>query len=164
MNKGGQIQISFGMIFSIIIIIVTIAIAGYVISQFIIQKDNISCKLFQRDLQNAIDKAWAEDLTSRDFKADGLPEDLEKICFGNSSLQISSKEDKEAFDEFKLYSGPKSNMLFYPADGGCKDSASANTLEHVETDSFFCVESKGGEAKIKLTKGRFDKFVKLSEN
>ncbi len=160
MDERGQIQISFGMIFSIIIIIVTIAVAVYVIQKFVAHEGSISCKLFERELQNAIDKAWAEDLTSKIFNGK-VPESLEKVCFGNSSQQFSG-EDEKAFEEFKLYS-TDSNMLFYPINKGCKDSFTY-TLEHAETEKFFCAHVKNGEINVKLTKNRFDRLVKLSEN
>ena len=58
MNKRGQIDISFGMIFSIILIIAVVGVAFYVINNFIELKKCTEIGLFYDDLKKYIDEAW----------------------------------------------------------------------------------------------------------
>ena len=51
MEKRGQIQLSFSVIFSIIIIIATLAVAGYVIVKVLNVGNNVECKILYQDLQ-----------------------------------------------------------------------------------------------------------------
>ena len=58
MEKRGQIQISFGMIFSIIIIIAIVAVSIYVITIFLDFNKCGKVVLFYEDLEEEIQKAW----------------------------------------------------------------------------------------------------------
>jgi hypothetical protein len=157
--KRGQIQLSFGMIFSIIIIIATLAIAGYVLISFLNTGKSVSCKIVYSNLQKEVDSAWRQDIVQDIFEAK-LPESVEKICFGFSN-QTYSKQDEKAIESIEFYGNEESNILFYPKNG-CKDVDFVYKLNHIRTDSFFCVNVVDGKFKIKLNKGRTDKLVKLS--
>ena len=60
-EKRGQIQLSFGMIFSIIIIIATLAVGSYVIYYFWQLNNKLECQLYKNEIQKQIDKIWAAD-------------------------------------------------------------------------------------------------------
>ncbi|MBI2631530.1 hypothetical protein HYW75_00825 [Candidatus Pacearchaeota archaeon] len=157
----GQFQLSFGMIFSIMIIIATLAIAGYVTIKFLNLENNISCKLFFDDLQKKIDKAWYEDFSSSTY-SNKVPRGIDKICFGNSTQKAQNEGDQKILDEIEFYAKKDSNLLFYPLNG-CKQDEFTFQIKHVKIDGFFCSESKSGNINIKLNKGISDALVKLSE-
>ena len=94
MDKKGQVQLSFGMIFSIIIIVATLAVAGYITVKFLNTGTSVSCKLFYSDLQKKIDKAWYEDFTHDVFSANA-PRGVKEVCFGNSTQVLLKSEDEE---------------------------------------------------------------------
>ena len=157
MAKRGQLQISFGVIFSIIVIIFTLAVAGYIIIKFYDLGVSVSCKTYYQDLQEKIDKAWASQGEVRDVFSKGEPSGVKSICFGNMS-QLSNAEDSDEFEDFKFYAKVDSDMFFSPRSV-CDSGTFTYDLKHAKTDSFFCVNAGEG---VKLTKGEFDSVVKLS--
>lgn len=160
MNKRGQIQISFGMIFSIIIIIATVAVAFYAITYFL---DLSKCQqngLFWTSLQNEIDKAWNSDLTQEIYKAD-LTSGITRVCFGNFT-QTSEIGSRAIFEELKRYERTGRNAYLYPIGKACENLGYYN-LKHISTDQFFCVDVKSGKMEVKLSKASTDASVKLSK-
>ena len=81
-QKSGQMKISFGMIFSIILIIAFIAFAIYAISIFLGVSDEVKIAKFVDDLQNDIDKRWQSEHSSQQISYN-LPSKIEKVCFVN---------------------------------------------------------------------------------
>lgn len=94
-NKSGQMQISFGMIFSIILVIVFLAFAFYAIQKFLGMQEEIKMQLFKEDFQKDIDKMWAS--------SQG-PERVEYIV----SSKIDSMcvfDDRRGINNFQIYRG-----------------------------------------------------------
>lgn len=164
MIKKGQLQISFGVMFSIIIIIATLAIAGYVIVKFLSTSEDVECKIFYDDLQKKIDEAWGSDGSVAYQFSKKAPMKTEKVCFGFINQSLLDSKDKAAFDTLNEYSNPnsKNNLFFYPINS-CGESAFAFSLKHVKSDGFFCAFFSDGKANVKITKGAFDALVKLSK-
>ena len=99
-GRKAQIQLSFGMIFSIIIIVVTILVAGYVIIKFMSSQDNAKCKLFYQKLQDTIDDSWKGDGSSIDVPAEDWliysPETMTILQNEHVSLPIVIEVPKNA--------------------------------------------------------------------
>ncbi|MBX4212317.1 hypothetical protein KW787_02575 [Candidatus Pacearchaeota archaeon] len=159
--KRGQLQISFGMIFSIIIIIATVAIAFYVINYFIKTSNNLSCKMFHKDLQDRITSAWNGEI-SQDTYISSVPMGVKEVCIGDLTNPPANVNDKEEYDSFKQYSVPKSNFFFYPRESACNEGGFSYRLDHIKSDRFFCITSQQGKASIKISKGISDSLVTLS--
>ncbi len=160
-RKIGQLQISFGMIFSIMIIAATLAVAGYVIFKFVNLETNISCKLFANDIQERIDKAWRADGETSDIIEHSAPDKAERICFGEVSLQPSSL-DKDYHEFLKTYSKKENNLFFYSEDKKiCGGDKFAYTLEHASFSSFFCLSEENGKISIKISKRTSEPLVSL---
>lgn len=80
MEKRGQMKLSFGMIFSIILIIVFLFVAFYGIQKFLDLQKNIVYKQFLEDLNADVYEKWkstqgSEAITYR------VPSSVESICF-----------------------------------------------------------------------------------
>ncbi len=162
MRKRGQIQLSFGMIFSIIIIVASIAVAGYIIVKFLDIGANVSCKLFYSDLQKKIDKAWNEDLSSSIY--DGkVPAGISKVCFGNYTQKTLEQKDQEIRDEIEFFAKKGNNLFFYPIKNNCKESEFEYQLKHIDTNGFFCVNVIEGKASLKINKEINDALVEISK-
>ncbi len=163
MNRGkrGQVQLSFGMIFSIIIIIATLAVAGYIIVKFLNIGTEVSCGLYFNDLQEEIDRAYFAQGEIQDVFNEKIPDGINSVCFGNSSQQLIDRNDEEKFDEFQFYSKPGNNMFFWPRSV-CNNREFSYSLEHINADGFFCISVSNEKAGIKISKGKFDAFVKLT--
>jgi len=86
MKKKGALNLSFGMIFSIFLIIVFLGFAFYVIPKFLDFQDKISVGKFVDDFQNDIDKMWKSTQGSQKVEYK-LPKEIEEVCF-NKNLEI----------------------------------------------------------------------------
>lgn len=163
MKKRGQLQLSFGMIFSIILIVVTLAVAGYFITQALGIFTKVNCKLFYEDLQRDIDKAWYADGSTSKLFIGQIPSSANGVCFGNSSSSILESKDREKFDEFSFLVAKGGNMFFYPKKDSCKEGEVSYKLKHARFSGFFCVPVNNGKVSIKLAKKVEDALVQISK-
>lgn len=162
MSKRGQLQISFGVIFSIIIIAVTLAIAGYVIVKFINVKDNTDCKIYNKNLQDKINSAWASDGSISYIFNEGssVAGKTKQVCFGTINQTLLYQKDKAIKESLETRMRANSNLMFYPTSS-CGQEAYSFTLQHVKIDGFFCVDVVSGKAPVRYAKGITDSVVKI---
>jgi hypothetical protein len=160
MIKKGQIQLSFGMIFSIIIIIATVAVAFYVITYFLDLSACTKNGAFWDSLNKEINKAWNSDITREPYTG-ALPSGITKVCFGNFT-QMPYELDKAVFTELERYERSGRNAYLYPPGKACEGLEFYN-LQHATTERFFCVPVKSGKMTVQITKTSFDALVKLSK-
>jgi len=73
-------QISFGMIFSIILIIVFLAFAFFGIIKFVEIQNNVLINKFVDNLNNDIDKMWKSSRGAQEVTYD-LPKKIKEVCF-----------------------------------------------------------------------------------
>ena len=158
MNKKGQVQLSFGMIFSIIIIIATVAIGFYVITYFLNLSSCTKVGIFWNSFNEEVDKAWNSDIAQTVFEKE-IPSGITYLCLGNFS-QMPLEVDRKFFTDLKGYESPGRNAYLYPAGKAC-DAAFYN-IKHAKTDRFFCVPAKSGTLSVKISKTSSDALVKLS--
>ncbi len=162
MQKRGVFEMSFSMIFSIILIVVFISLAGYVIFKLIIPvKQCAETELFFKDLQNYITEAWQAKIHQDIFNKGNLPPNIEFVCFGNFS-QMPAQEDKDKFDVLKRYNERTKNVFLYPPENVCTDSPSSIKLSHIRTNGFFCVPVENNKIKIK-TEGKLGQPVLITK-
>jgi len=161
-RQKAQLEISFGVIFSIIIIIAVLAIAGYVIVRFLSVDYNVECKLFYSEMQKKIDESWGSGGSVSYVFSHSVPGKTEKVCFGYTNQSLLSTSDEAAYDDVALHSDDRSNLFFYPS-GACGDTSFSYQLKHATTDKFFCVSVQNGKANLKISKDRFDALVKLNK-
>jgi hypothetical protein len=93
-NHRGQLDISFGMIFSIILIIVFLAFGFYAIKKFIDLQRTIQIESFLKDFQNDVDKMWKSPQGSQKLSYT-LPTKISEVCFTNNEFEnliFTSKE------------------------------------------------------------------------
>jgi len=83
---GGQLEISFGMIFSIILIIIFLAFGFYAITKFIGLQNSIQIENFLRDFQNDVDGMWKSNQGSQNLVY-SLPNQIISVCFKNDEFQ-----------------------------------------------------------------------------
>lgn len=155
MRKKGQFQLSFGMIFSIIIIIAIVGVSFYVITKFIGTSKCTEIALFYDSLKSHTEKAWRSTINKDTFTF-ALPSGIEEVCFGD----ISQSKRDEIKKEFVNSNG---NVFLYPARKACDSTLSSIKLEHVTIPSFFCVKAEDNKISIKTSKTQFEPLVTISE-
>ena len=165
MSKRGQFEISFSMIFSIIIIIAIIGISFYVINHFLTLSKCTKIGVFYEGLQENIEKAWQAQTCNSDicykntFKGQ-LPSGIEEVCLGNVS-QYSSRQYEKEYNALVGLNKKKENVFLYPPNKACDYSFSTLRLEHARSPEFFCIPVNNGEVEIKIQKGRYDSLASM---
>ena len=163
-KKGQQaLGMSFGMIFSIILIVFFIAIAGIVIKSFLSAQDCARMGIFIDRLEKDVDKSWNSPSDSHVFKGD-LPSKIDYVCFGNLSADINGDFDTIGYD-LGLFRGKKATIFFYPTGNACE--IPFYNLKHIDVEKITsrknpnCFETQKGKVSFKLEKGFNDRFVNI---
>jgi hypothetical protein len=160
MSKKGQLQISFGMIFSLILIIATVAITGYVLVRFVIMKEGVDCSQFYDSVQKSVDSAWVGDGATFYPLKESVSSKIKNVCFGNISLPPNKY--KSIYDEIKFRSSKDSNIFIYPIDSKiCGNGPTSKRLDHISSSNFFCVQVKEGKITINISKSSTENLVTL---
>ena len=158
-GKKGIIGMSFGMMFSIFLIIAIIAIAFYTINYFLDLQRCTEVSLFYQDFQDKVDTAWSSEITKREFTG-SLPGGIKSVCFGNLNQSGAGEE----YEELRKYRVFEANMFLYPIRKTC-DLAYIN-IQHIdltELQGWHCFPVEGGKVETQLEKGSFDALVKIKE-
>jgi len=112
MKKRGQMQLSFGMIFSIILIIFFVAIAFYAIKKLLEFQDSAKILNFKNELQNDVDKVGKSSKTPSQEKPYSLPSRIKKVCVVDFSSPV--RGDEKIYNESKRYFSDEKNLFLYP--------------------------------------------------
>lgn len=95
-------ELSFGMLFSIILIIIFIAFAVYGIGKFLNLQKNIQTKTFVNDLNYDIDKLWRSQGSQPVTYT--VPVNVERVCFSEDefekdiNMEIRGEKSIETYD------------------------------------------------------------------
>lgn len=166
MNKRGAIELSFGMIFSIIIMIAIIGVAVYAISAFLDIGTASQFGLFHQQFQETIDEVWASSITNK-VSSFSIPKSIDLVCFGSLSGSSYNPRYEDEFNELKRYSSnfeqQNTNRFLYPSDkGGEFTYKKVGKIDLSTMNGFDCFEVKSGVLKIRLVKEEFDALVKIT--
>lgn len=142
-NKKGQIHISFGMIFSIIMIIIFIGFAVFAIQKFLGIQENIQVNQFYDNLQSDINAVW-NSAQSNQEKSYSVPNSMGKICF------ISSESN---------------NMIIYDKEG---KPTGSNNIENIDIATIAssgnsCFENINGKINLVLRKNFDETLVTIEK-
>ena len=163
----GQMKLSFGMIFSIILIITFIAFAFYAIQKFLDIQNAAQVAKFANDLQFDIDKIWKGSQGSQK-KEYFLPSKIKYVCFIDYDPLSSKKGPNENFyDELKQLFYETENLFFYPL--GSDQGLGAKEIKHIdlekttENENPFCTKNIKGKVSIIIKKDFNEALVTLSK-
>lgn len=167
-NKKAQtiFGLSFGVIFSIFIIIFIIGVAIYGITHFLSVGSCSKIGLYYDDFQEEIDGAWTSGIYRGTFSPEiALPSKIDVVCFGNFSAPPLTQQDSSTRDEieFEASISPNSNIFMYPVRNACEGELAVNSLEHVHIPNFFCVENSNGKTPVRLSKEPTSQLVRLEK-
>lgn len=147
-------DLPFGLIFSIFLIIVFIVIAFIAVRYFLNTGKCADVGLFYRDLQNKVDDAWKSTETVKEMSI-SLPSGITKICFANMSARKTSAEGEEI-----LNYNNEQNLFLLPPEKACNMEGKA--IAHIDINKItekrnpYCIPV---ENKIKIKKDIYSKFV-----
>jgi hypothetical protein len=154
MTKKGQIRISFGVIFSIFLIIVFIFFAFKVIDSFVDLNKCTELGSFYDDFQDAIDQARESHSTNQPYDL-SLGSTVDKICFVD--LNSTGKGDESFPNSYS--EGDNFFVLFN--DGGCEQLSNfefnnINITEITKDSNPNCFEN---ENEITIIKSVYSRLV-----
>ncbi len=161
-DKLGQntMSLPFGVIFSIFLIIVFIAVAYFAINHFLEIGECGQVGQFYDDLQKQVDDVWNSQFSDNVIFEINLPSGVEKICFVNSSAIITSNA-REDYDNFENYI-PENNLFLLPAGGSCNMPSSE--IKHIDIKKITnstnpkCFDVSRN---LNLSKDFYDKYVTI---
>lgn len=140
-SKRGQLKLSFGMIFSIILIIIFIAFAFYAILKFLGLQDSVKIAQFTDNLQDDINKMWRGS-GSQEVEY-SVPSKIKSICFVDNEYENL----KFRSDEFI----------------GGKEIEHINITKMIE-EGDFCIDNIKGKVKMIIKKDYGDALVTIEKN
>lgn len=155
-------QISFGMIFSIILIIFFLAFAFFGIRTFLGIQDSGKTAKFLNDLQSDVEKVWKSSQASQ-VKEYSLPGERSYVCFAD--FDAPARGSRASFyDELKRAHYGRENMVFYPVEFEGTESAEIKYIDLdtiTENENPFCIENVDGKVRLRLTKNFSDSLVTI---
>jgi len=163
--KGAQMKLSFGMIFSVILIIIFLSFAFYVIKMLLDSQAQGTILLFADGLQDDIDKAWKGDQTSQEISYK-LPSKIELVCFVDFNSGKKGEDDDIYTDLRKGLSNGDENLVFYPVGSGkgldSKLFKHINITSITKEDNPYCIENNG-KVEIILKKSYGENLVRIEK-
>lgn len=158
-------KISFGMIFSIILIVFFLGFSFYAIQKFLAFQKSIQVGQFTNNLQKDIDKMWAGTAGSAEEEYI-LPSKIDYICLLDSSLPVKGPK-KDIYTDLRFSSSGTNNIFFYPpeATGGIDPSINLKHIDVekiVEIENPYCIPNKNGKVKLTVKMDLGDSLVTLT--
>jgi hypothetical protein len=155
--------IGFGVIFSIILIVFFIVVAGIVIKSFLDIKKCAELGIFVDRFGSEVKKTWNSQSYKGPFKSN-LPGSIDYVCFANLSNSIIGEFEEEGYD-IALYEGRKANTFFYPTNKACE--MPFNKIDHLDVERITrvnnpnCVPVVKNKIDLEIEKGLNDRFVNV---
>lgn len=143
----GQLELSFGVIFSIIIIIATIGTATYFIMHFMNTGKCTTLQLAYADLQEGIDNAWGSAVADTSVTLH-IPGGVTSLCFGD----ITGGQNATLREQLDAYVVEGQAVYALPPTKACDGSLAGKQLSHVTVSPFFCKPVVNGKLSVRLTK------------
>ena len=163
-GKRGQFQISFGMIFSIILIVMFLVVAFITIKSFFGVRCSAEEGIFLKDLQNEVDRIWRGSGAQKTFEGDILGCEIDYVCFWETP-EINGEFSSFAEDDFSEFTGDEGNhnLYFYPRRNADVPSTLIKHLNLTSlTDNPVCFKKEGDKFKIPLKKNLGESLVRVS--
>lgn len=156
-------KLSFGMIFSIVLIIVFLGFAFYAIKMFLNLGESTKIGRMTNSLQEDVDKIWEGSQGSQEVEY-YLPTKVAAVCFVDYSSPAIGK-NSNLYQTLKQVYYEYENMIFYPI--GSAEGLDALEIKHLDienitlTENPFCIENSDGKIKMIIKKNFSEALVKI---
>ncbi len=157
-------KLSFGMIFSIILIIVFLSFAGYAIVKALGWMNTLNTGKFFNNLQEDVDKIWQSSLGSNQ-ETYNLPSSVEYVCFADFNKQKKGI-NSDFYNDLKLGYYGSENLILYPIDS--KRDINGFQIKHIDLEKItqdenpFCIRSVKGKIKMTIKMNSGDTLVTIT--
>lgn len=166
MNKKAQMKLSFGMIFSIILILAFLGFSVYAIQKFLGIQRGVQIGTFGEDLQSDVDKMWRGSQGSEEYTY-RLPKKIEKVCFVDFD-KTAKGINGGLYDDLKMAYFGYENMIFYPVGSG--EGIDAKRIDHIDlskttaAENPLCFDNDDGKVNIRIKMSPGDSLVTISKD
>ena|SRR3990172_2843087 len=164
MKKRGQVNLSFGMIFSIIMIIVFISFAFYAIGKFLDLQKSAKTGQFIDFLENDVEKMWRSEQGSQE-KTYNLPTSVDYVCFADFNEPAAPSTAREMYSELRFSYFDEENMFFYPVGSAGIDGTKIDNLDLIgitASENPYCIEVRDGKVSLTIKKEIDDDLVAVT--
>jgi hypothetical protein len=149
----GQIELSFGMIFSIILIIIFLGFAFYAIKAFLGFQNNAKAGRFFDQVQSDTDRVWqsAQSSEQQDYV---VPSYADLVCLIDFSSGAKGQKSG-IYSELKKTRSGSENVVFYPVKFTGFESKELKHLDIskiTENENPFCLNASNGKVSLTLKK------------
>lgn len=151
-NKKAEssIGMSFGMIFSIFLIIAFIVFAFLAINYFLDFSKTSTVNLFYENLQTEINKVYSSPSSEKEFSI-SLPPKVEMVCFFDFTKPAT--HDTEKYNDVEMYNFTGENLFLFPQNSmpefNRKIIENINITQITNQENPYCIENP---STIKLIK------------
>lgn len=156
-------KLSFGMIFSIILIIIFLAFAFYAIKTFLGIQYNAQTAKFVNDLKSDIDRVWKSTESSEE-KEYALPSKIDYICFIDFETPKNGPMEN-IYSELGFVNFGDENMVLYPIGSSNIESVKIRNIaleEITSSENPFCIENVRGKVTLTLVKDINEALVRIT--
>jgi len=164
-KKRGQMKLSYGMIFSIILIIIFISVAFYAINKFLDIQETVQIGKFSNNIQEDVDKIWKSSQGSQSYDY-SLPKKIEYICFIDY-LSGKKGENLNLYDELEQDFYENENMFIYPISSA--QGQNAKWIKNIDLEKTtlssnpLCFENINGKINIIIKKEFGENLVTIAK-
>ena len=162
----GQTELSFGMIFSILLIIVFLVFAFYAIKIFLGFQEKAKAERFFKSLQSDVDTVWNSEFSTQKQQY-SVPSYVSFVCFADFSLSAKGANSTIYSELKKAYSGisGSENLIFYPVKPKDFKSKKIDHLDIKKTttkENPLCIKTNNGKVVIGLNKSSGEALVTIT--
>lgn len=147
----------FGLIFSIILIVIFVIIAFIAVKHFLDIGDCARVGKFYDGFQQKVDEAWRSQTYGSTYTI-SLPSGV-RVCFAN--LSLGNRNSDDAWNNLEIYSVNDANTFMYPAEKSC--NMAYKKINHIDISNITAIKNPYCfDSSIKLKKDIYDKLVTIS--
>lgn len=166
MGVRAQLKLSFGMIFSIILIVIFIGFAFYAINIFLDLQKETKIGIFVNGFQKDVDAMWRSSQGSQKIPYN-LPGSVDLICITDYNSGKSGSRG-HVYDELQQEFSSTQNLFFYPLGSG--GEIKSKTINHIDVEKItasenpFCFQNVGGKVEIVIKKDFDEALVNIARS
>ena len=163
-ERKGQMNLSFGMMFSIILIIVFIAFAFFAIGKFLDIQKAAKTGQFIDALKTDVNRMWKSSQGSQQVNY-SLPTSVDYLCFADFEA-VKKGVNQSLYYDLNFVYFEKNNMIFYPV--GSAGGIDAIKLENINlakitsSDNPYCIKNAKGKIKLTIKKNIDESTVTIT--